>query len=213
MIKISQKFTEGRYIKNVSLEQASKDTKIRSEFLEAIERGDYNKLPSTAYAYGFIRNYAKYLGFDEKESLALFKREFDAEKAYDVLPKGLTRKDEFSIKKIRVGRNIIVGFLALVLILAFIFFQYRSAIFNPPLDLNYPQELSTVNGQSLKVLGSTDPNSTVYVQDKIVSTDSHGNFSKDITLFPGRTTITVKAINRFGRVTMLERHIEVKPGY
>lgn len=48
---------------------------IRYIFLEAIEDGRYDELPGTAYAIGFIRSYADYLGLDSDEVVRRYKAE------------------------------------------------------------------------------------------------------------------------------------------
>jgi peroxiredoxin len=95
----------------------------------------------------------------------------------------------------------------------FIFFQYKEAIFNPKLNISSPKENQTIIGTDLEIKGSTDSNSTVYVDDELVSVDDFGNFKKIITVFPGKTTVVIKSSNRFGKQSEVERHINVKPGY
>ncbi len=48
---------------------------IRYVYLEAIEEGEFNKLPGTTYAIGFLRGFAEYLGLDHKEIVHRFKAE------------------------------------------------------------------------------------------------------------------------------------------
>ncbi len=48
---------------------------IRFIYLEAIEGGRYDELPGTAYAIGFIRSYADYLGLDSGEVVRRYKVE------------------------------------------------------------------------------------------------------------------------------------------
>ena len=50
---------------------------IRAAHLEALERGDIGALPGRAYALGFVRSYATYLGLDADASVARFKLETD----------------------------------------------------------------------------------------------------------------------------------------
>lgn len=52
----------------ISLEEVAQATRIRTQYLEAIEADELNRLPSQAHARGFIRTYARYLGL-EAESL------------------------------------------------------------------------------------------------------------------------------------------------
>ncbi|MEI7605975.1 MAG: helix-turn-helix domain-containing protein [Rhodospirillaceae bacterium] len=49
--------------------------KIRHTFMEAIEDGRYQELPGTAYAVGFVRTYAEYLGLDGDVVVRRFKDE------------------------------------------------------------------------------------------------------------------------------------------
>lgn len=49
--------------------------RIRPEYLMALERGSLDGLPGPAYAMGFLRAYADYLGFDGKEIVNRFKAE------------------------------------------------------------------------------------------------------------------------------------------
>ncbi len=49
--------------------------RIRHAYLEAIERGDFEHLPCTAYAIGFLRTYAEFLGLDGEQIVERFKHE------------------------------------------------------------------------------------------------------------------------------------------
>lgn len=210
MLKASQKLHDERIKKGLTLLQVSESTKIKEEFLEAIEKGDYNKLPSSSYAYGFVRNYAKFLDFEEEEILALFRREFDGKKVYKVLPEGLVGQKEIPLKRFKIKQAVILVVLLFVLLLGFIIFQYRYAFVSPPITLSSPSEMAVLQSSTILILGKTDPNSTITVNDEPASVSSDGDFKKEITGFPGKTTITVKAVNRFGKQTTIERHVVIK---
>ena len=49
---------------NLTINDIEEGTSIRSVYIEAIENGEYDKLPGTVYTKGFIKNYAKFLGMD-----------------------------------------------------------------------------------------------------------------------------------------------------
>ena len=49
--------------------------RIRYAYLEAIENGDFEQLPGAAYALGFLRTYAEFLGLDGQEIVEQYKRE------------------------------------------------------------------------------------------------------------------------------------------
>ncbi len=48
---------------------------IRHVYLQALEDGDFDKLPGATYAVGFLRSYAEYLGLDSKDLARRFKEE------------------------------------------------------------------------------------------------------------------------------------------
>lgn len=49
--------------------------RIRQPVLEAIESGDFGAMPGPAYAVGFVRSYANYLGLDAEALVVRFKKE------------------------------------------------------------------------------------------------------------------------------------------
>ena len=51
--------------RGMSLEQIASSTKISVRSLEAIERGDFGKLPGGIYSTSYIRQYARAIGYDE----------------------------------------------------------------------------------------------------------------------------------------------------
>lgn len=61
-----------RQQKGVTLDQASAETRIRRQYLDAIEDGDFRMFPGGAYATGFLRNYATYLGLNPDEILQTY---------------------------------------------------------------------------------------------------------------------------------------------
>lgn len=209
MLRLGQILQDERTGKKITLEEASKATRIRLEFLRAIEKGEYNKLPSAAYAIGFVRNYVEYLGLPKKDMLALFRREFDEEREFEVLPEGLSRIKEFPIKKIKT--RTFIGIVLLFLVsLSYVFFQYRSAFTSPTLSIESPKEGSEVIAGELHISGKTDANTTVQINNTAVLVDENGSFSKTLDVFPGRSTITIKALNSFGKETTVTRILEVK---
>jgi cytoskeleton protein RodZ len=59
----------------LDLESVSESLKIRLHYLQAIEDSRLDDLPGTAYALGFVRTYADYLGLDSIELIRRFRDE------------------------------------------------------------------------------------------------------------------------------------------
>ncbi|HEY1341018.1 MAG TPA: helix-turn-helix domain-containing protein [Bryobacteraceae bacterium] len=64
--------------RGISLEQIAASTKISIRSLEAIERGEFRKLPGGIYNTSYIRQYARAIDYDESAILAVYHREMDA---------------------------------------------------------------------------------------------------------------------------------------
>jgi len=61
-----------RQRKGITLEAIAASTKLSIRQLEAIESGDFKRLPGGIYNTSYIRQYAKAIGFDENELLAFY---------------------------------------------------------------------------------------------------------------------------------------------
>lgn len=212
MIQAGQKLHEARLKKGLTLSEVSMATKIKAAFLLAIEKGEYQKLPEKTYAQGFVRNYAEFLGLPKNEILALFRREFDEKKIYKVLPEGLAKREDFSLHGAKLQQTTIAVICIFILLVAYILLQYRYVFLNPPLEIISPKEGTPISSQTATIFGKTDPNATLYVDDDPVTLEKDGSFKKTLDLFSGKTTITVRAVNRFGKETVLKRQIEIIPG-
>lgn len=61
--------------RGITLEQIADSTKISVRSLEAIERGDFRKLPGGIYNTSYIRQYARAIDYDEAALLAFYYRQ------------------------------------------------------------------------------------------------------------------------------------------
>lgn len=213
MIRVGQRLYEERTRRGLTIDEVAKATKIRPQFIKAIETGNFRQLPSSAYAIGFVKNYVAFLGLPTRQFLPMFRREFDEKEYAEVLPESFTRTRAFSTKKYRYIRIIVVVLAILIPVFCYSLFQYRYAFFNPALRIQNPSDMSHIKSDSVSVTGKTDPNVLISINGSSVLVDDNGYFTKDIPVFPGAMTVTVTAVNSFGRKTTLQRHIIIKYPY
>jgi cytoskeleton protein RodZ len=72
MEPVGKKLQQARLAKNITLEEASRATKIRPSRLAEIEDEDFSNFPSLAYGKGFLLIYGKFLDVDVKPYLEAF---------------------------------------------------------------------------------------------------------------------------------------------
>lgn len=78
MFEIGTSLRDARVRRDISLQQAEEDTKIRVKYIQAMENEDFDVLPSGTYVKGFLRTYAEYLGLDFQVLLDEYNDRFGA---------------------------------------------------------------------------------------------------------------------------------------
>ena len=66
-----------RDLREVSMDELTKATRISARFVQALENEDWAKLPGGVFGHGFVRTIARYLGLDEEALLS----EYDSARA------------------------------------------------------------------------------------------------------------------------------------
>jgi cytoskeleton protein RodZ len=59
--------------KGISLQDIAASTKLSVRQLEAIEAGDFNRLPGGIYNTNYLKQYARAIEFDESDLLAFYR--------------------------------------------------------------------------------------------------------------------------------------------
>lgn len=135
----------GEYLKSVreargvTLDEATRVTKISKNYLVAIEQGEFTKLPNAAYIKGFLRLYAGYLSLNGDEVVQRYESSLPAAAATPVArPEPETRTERSSVEIVQKAQTKGHGrwgipLLLLVLVgLAALFFTDSDAPGPPP---------------------------------------------------------------------------------
>ncbi|MDT8423875.1 MAG: helix-turn-helix transcriptional regulator [Desulfuromonadales bacterium] len=85
-LAIGTTLEERRTTLGLSLDEIAAKTRIRREYLAALEAEDYTKLPGTTFVTGFLRNYADFLGLDADRMVAAYISQRDASATDSVPP-------------------------------------------------------------------------------------------------------------------------------
>ncbi|MBI4153474.1 helix-turn-helix domain-containing protein [Candidatus Woesebacteria bacterium] len=203
MRTIGRAIKEARTKKRYSLSKLGDATKIKKDFIEALEKENWKALPDFPVLFGFVKNIAGALETSEKGLLALLRRDYPP-KALLINPKpDVENKFVFSPKlTFAIGVGIIVVFL-----LGYLAFQYGTFVGPPSLSVFEPKEGQIVTERMVKVSGKTDSDAILKVNNQLVLLDSEGNFVAEIEIFEGTNEIEVKAQSRSGKEAVVRRKI------
>jgi len=214
MKTVGQALAEARLGKNITLAEAERETKIRSELLRALERDDFSGLPSSTYIKGFITLYGEFLGLESDNLLALFRRQHDEK---DDAP--LQLLPDLSSKgtpkwTITPGRAFGFGIAILVLgFLGYLLAQYQSFAAAPGIEIQSPGDMTKVNNGTIQVVGRTDRDATLKINGQLVELTPSGAFSVSVTLPDGTDVLTFSATNKLGRITTVSRTVTVQTAH
>jgi Helix-turn-helix domain len=63
---------EARTSRGITVDEASRDTKIKPSYLRALEREQFDSLQGEVYVRGFLRSYSSYLGLDPDKVVSAY---------------------------------------------------------------------------------------------------------------------------------------------
>jgi cytoskeletal protein RodZ len=91
--RIGLQLRQRRELISLTLEEIERHTRMRAQFLESLEKGNFNDLPSPVQTRGMLSNYAAFLDLDVEDFLLQFAEALQAQHR-ERHPESLTRKRE-----------------------------------------------------------------------------------------------------------------------
>lgn len=208
---------ELRQNKNFSLEKLSELTKIQLYHLEALEAGQFEKLPPSVYRAGIFKRLSKFLDANESEVMKAYENELlsstkktPPDPAYPNFPFQVDnpsfakRKSYFILTPGKL--MVFVGGLFLTLLLGYLWYQFNF-LMGPPNLAVMPSEDLTTQEENILVTGKTDNGIDLTINGENTYVDSNGSFEKNIKLAAGLNIIEIQAVNNFGKISKIIRQI------
>jgi cytoskeleton protein RodZ len=82
-LPIGEVLKQTRSRREIDIRTVEQETKIRIKYLRALENEEWDVLPGPAYARGFLRTYAQFLGLDGDALIDEYRRTVEADQAAD----------------------------------------------------------------------------------------------------------------------------------
>src|SRR3989344_3249279 len=190
MKRVGQILKEERLRRKLTLDDIEKYTKIRRKVLEALEEGDYSKLPAETFVKGFIKNYGEFLNLPTSSLLAVFRREFTKQANIEKRQPPRLKLSLSLTPNLTIASIFSVG---IVVLLIYLIFQYVSLAAAPQLVIDSPQNNQKVTQNEVEVVGKTDPDANLEINDERVPLDQEGNFKILIKLSSGENKINISS--------------------
>lgn len=212
---LNEKFIRARKEQCMSLETAEKFTGVKRKYIQDIEQGDYHLLPGEVYAENFIKKYALFLGLDVDPILTEYRRERlitknsslkkQEKNCYRALC-GVGRRDFISAPTII---RFVFGSMSLLVFFVYLGLRVHSSLRPPDLVVFQPQKDIMIEEVSLDILGKTEPEAEVWINERPIFTDPSGYFQEKVELALGINALTISAKKKHSQKAVLSRKILV----
>ena len=211
---LGEKLKKLREELRVPLEEISRSIKVRAEYLEKIEKEEFDKLPPDVYVKGFLKNYAIFLGVDPQRVIDQYEKErgIQSNLKTGFLPK--IKKRKFSFPNITItpkSFSLVTIFILFTVCLLYFYSELEKFSRDPRLVIVYPFSDISINNNSIDVIGITDKDNKIVINDQPVMVDEKGEFKEKIGLQNGINNINIKSINKFGKIN--EKSYNVSANY
>lgn len=150
MSELGNHLKQVREEKQLTLDDLQRTTKIQKRYLQAIESGDFHRLPGIFYARAFVKAYAEEMNLDAETLLKTYEHELpDAQEKTTPLPARSERnkatnegesETRSAIPRKMIAAFLLVGMLFVVLIIAWQLGVFSSETLTPGKDEHTSEE-------------------------------------------------------------------------
>ncbi len=198
--------------RGLSLKQISEVIKIRQEYLRALENGDYSVFASEVYLKGFLKNYAKFLGIDQKRALALYRREHAEKQKSNI--KAPDIKTHEKINPTITPERLIIS-IVLILAVAIVYYlinQVSYILKKPILKITSPITIEAekegsfdTTDDTITIKGEVSAGATLKLNGNDVVTNNLQQFEiNNISLTSGSNEFMITAESQFGKKSWIK---------
>ncbi|MDO9399826.1 MAG: helix-turn-helix domain-containing protein [bacterium] len=208
---VAEQLRRARQNKKIKLEQVAKKLNINYKYLNALEKGDYDKLPKGVYCKNFLKEYSIFLGLNYSELVVAYELEanvYQPREEKEVFSKQLAKKQYFwSMPK--VIKNFLI-IIVVAICFAYLGFRLNKIIVAPDLLITSPVDNFITQQSVIEVLGKTEAEAGITINNETILSDIHGNFSKTVNLKNGLNVITITASKKYSKSRTIVKQVLVK---
>jgi len=207
---LSEELRGGREKLGLSIEQVSEKLRIKVDYLEYLESGNFDDLPEGIYQKNFLKEYADFLSLDKEHLLKIFNNiQKDKKIKKERLFSNQVVKNKYFLAIPKILKNTIIGLIVLFCFL-YIAYSFKNIFSEPYLNISFPPDNYTTEERSLDFVGSVSPGTEIFINGKNIVIDVNGNFSKKVNLKEGINQVVLEAKKSYGKQNIVQKQILVK---
>jgi len=182
-------------------------TGIPERYLEALLKGNFEKMPAAPYTRGYLMKIAEIFNLNGEELWQQYKRETEIKSSglSDRLP-----ENRFAIQSIK-KEWLVMGIVIIGLII-YLSFNLPRIFGKPSLTILIPRaEISFSNQPTITVIGKISPSDVLKINKQNIPVDKTGRFEKTYNLLPGLNIFEFTAKRLLGKEIKIARQVIYQP--
>lgn len=194
----------------LTVAEASQQTKIAPSFIQALENERLEDIPDPVYSERLLRSYVAQLGGNVSYYLHKYRECLEARGMTRPKNESLPRPIRLRAKDLLVTPRLlaIAGFVLFVILLGgYVYYQVRTIAAPPSLEVIEPVEGARYEEPTVTVRGKTLPEANVRINDQAAIVHSDGTFEETLFISRGITEIRVTARRRYGDEASVTRRV------
>ncbi|RJQ33780.1 hypothetical protein C4566_02950 [Candidatus Parcubacteria bacterium] len=206
---LGDKLKQARLDKELSLRDIELATRIPIKYVEILESGSYKELPGDIYAKAWIKLYADILGIPARELLDDFKIEKTISEKINRVGVVAKPKKKNILDNI-IWPKVVKGFLIVVVVLSllgYLGWSVKNIISAPEITIYQPEDNFKTSESSINIVGKTEAEVQLTINEELVLLDEDGNFSQTVNLITGLNNLSISAKKKHSKTNKLELKI------
>lgn len=200
--KVGEILSVARHNRHINLDEAAKDLALPFRYLEALESNNFKDLPDQKIIRDILKKYCQYLKIDFHHTWRIFKNDYH----FSNFKKSLKIENRHFTSWPNLLRKIFIV-LGIVAILIFLIIKVEQIFAPPLLNILTPADGSIVNDRQVTLVGKSESEVELIINNKEIFVDDNGNFETIIDLQKGLNLIKISAKKRYSRI--MEREIRL----
>ncbi len=208
---ISQELRRARITKNISIARAAQKTRINQKYLELLESGNFSQLPSGIYGKNFLREYAIFLGLDANSLIDLYEDEvgLNSRKKTEKFFSKKIPKINYSLNIHKITKGLVIA-ITVAICLLYLGFYLQKIVAAPKLIIAQPINNLTTAENVINIIGITEPEAKITINDETILANDDGSFKKEINLKNGINIINIVSQKKYSKKSEIIRQIFVE---
>ena len=208
---IAQELKNVRQKNKLTKQTVADKININIKYIEAMENGHFDKLPEGVYGKNFIREYMRFLGINteminDMENTETKKKLLKKQKRlFSIKAPGI----RYFIALPKIIKNIIITVLILICV-SYLVYYINNIVSPPKILIIYPQKDQIIKKNNITIIGKTEPEINITINNKKILLSDKGNFSENINLNTGINVITIVGQKKYSKQQIIVRNIIVE---